>query len=88
MNPVPGVFRKNRFKKMPAPARELFTKIFEMRDGYAEQLDLPPNTVLSNENVFALSQRQISPGRLRFPHRVSREIRDRICRELEDILGS
>lgn len=86
MNPVPGVFRKNRFKKMPSRARDLFTKIFEMRDGYAELLDLPPNTVLSNENVFALSQGQISVGRLRFPHRVSRDIRARICRELEDLL--
>ncbi len=88
MNPVPGVFRKNRFKKMPATSRDLFTKIFEMRDGYAELLDLPPNTVLSNENLFALSQGQAGVNGLRFPHRVPRDIRARICRELEDILVS
>ena len=56
LNPVPGIFRKNRFKKMGRGEQSLFKSLFECRDEQAERLDLPPNSVVSNEDLFALSR--------------------------------
>jgi ribonuclease D len=87
LNPVPGVLKKNRFKKMPLECRELFKKLFECREEYAEGLNMPPNSVVSNENLFKLSQGEMRVKHLHFHGRVPGRIRDKVLHDFTDIMG-
>jgi ribonuclease D len=51
----PGVFRSRRFERLPKDGRQEFERLYQIREGYAKRLDLPPNTVLSNNHLFALA---------------------------------
>lgn len=86
LNPIPGVLKKNRFKKMPRECQVLFKKLFECREGYAEQLNLPPNTVVLNENLFSLSQGDMRLNQLHFNGRVPSSSREKIMRDFTDIM--
>ncbi|QEN07070.1 3'-5' exonuclease [Oceanispirochaeta crateris] len=86
MKPLPGVFKKNRFKKMPSKSRDLFKQLFDLREGYAEQLDMPPNSVVSNENIFAISQSLMTPGQIRFSGRVPRDISAKLLEEIKTLV--
>ncbi|MDC7235898.1 MAG: 3'-5' exonuclease [Spirochaetales bacterium] len=88
LNPVPGIFRKNRFKKMPADSRQLFRQLFDSREEYAERLDIPPNFLVTNENLFRLCQREMRIKHIRFhgrvPHNISEALLQDFSRILED----
>jgi len=72
LDPTPGLFKKNRYKKLPLKSRNIMKEFFDIRESYAERLDLPPNSVVSNENLFRLSQEMMNPGDLVFSRRVPR----------------
>lgn len=84
---VPGIFRKNRFRNLPSRNRELFRLLFEKRDGYARRLDLPPNSVVSNDDLFLLSSSRLSPSGISFSGRVPRSIAENIRRDFKEILA-
>lgn len=86
LNPVPGVLKKNRFKKMPQECRELFKKLFECREGYAERLNMPPNSVVSNENLFRLSQGEMRVKHLHFNGRVPGSTREKVLNDFFEIM--
>ena len=86
LNPVPGIFRKNRFKKMGRGEQSLFKSLFECRDEQAERLDLPPNSVVSNEDLFALSQRTLKLKNLRFSPRVPRRVQSQVLEDFSALM--
>jgi ribonuclease D len=86
LTPIPGVYRKNRFKKMPSWSQSLFKELFELREGYAEELNMPPNSVVSNENIFGLSQALLTPGEIRFSGRVPRSTSAKLVTELKSVM--
>lgn len=86
LNPVPGVLKKNRFKKMPRESRELFKKLFECREEYAEGLNMPPNSVVSNENLFKLSQGEMRVKHLHFHGRVPGRAREKVLQDFSEIM--
>ncbi len=77
-DPIPGVFRKGRFRNLPSAAKKLFTAAYEVRDGFARDLDLPPNSVVSNEDLFRLASKQMSAGDIRFSGSIRPELGARI----------
>lgn len=81
LNPVPGVMKKNRFKKMTRECRTLFNKLYECREEYAERVNMPPNSVVSNENLFRLSQSEMRLKHLQFHGRVPRGIRESLLQD-------
>ncbi len=85
---VPGVYKKNRFRHMPEFSRDIFRRLFEKRDGYARSLDLPPNSVVSNEELFRLSAFQMQPSRISFNSRVPKKMAGDIRREFEEIISA
>ncbi|MBF9016418.1 MULTISPECIES: 3'-5' exonuclease [unclassified Oceanispirochaeta] len=87
LNPIPGVLKKNRFKKMPQECRDLFKKLFECREEYAERLNMPPNSVVSNENVFRLSQGEMRLNHLHFHGRVPGRNREALLQDFSEIMG-
>ncbi|OQY34944.1 MAG: hypothetical protein B6241_03450 [Spirochaetaceae bacterium 4572_59] len=84
---VPGLFKKNRFKKMSRESQELFRKLFAVRNVYAEKMDLPPNSVVSNENLYQLSCRQMNPGQIIFSRQVRRESIPSIRDDVKQVLS-
>ncbi len=83
---TPGVFKKDRFRKMKSHNKKLFKELFERRDYYAEQMDLPPNSVVSNENLFSLSLLQAKVGEVVFSRKMSGKNVIKIREEFERIL--
>ena len=69
-NRKPGVLRSGRFKRLSRSRQKEFERIHEIRDRYARQLDLPPDTVLSNKDIIALVSDEISLGSIRGNRRV------------------
>jgi ribonuclease D len=69
-NRKPGVLRSGRFKRLSRSRQKEFERIHDIRDRYARQLDLPPDTVLSNKDIFALVSDEISLGSIRGNRRV------------------
>jgi len=85
---VPGIFKKNRFKKLPAASKDLFRKLFDTRDGYARKLDQPPNNVVSNEDLFRIATSRKATRELRFHRRIPGNVCRDIGRDFENILES
>jgi len=83
---TPGVFKKERFKKMSPGGKEWFKKLFDLRDGYAETLDLPPNSVVSNEELFRLSTGQMNVHSIYFNRRMDRDTIRKIQKEFSQAL--
>lgn len=48
INPVPGVKRKSEYRKLTKGQKSIFDALFDIREKYAEQLNWPPNNVISN----------------------------------------
>lgn len=66
----PGVLRSKAFRRMSKPQQRSFRALFTVRERYAAQLNLPPNTVLPNRTLFAVAQGERSTAELPCPSRV------------------
>jgi ribonuclease D len=84
---VPGVFKKNRFRKLPARSRALFKELFEKRESYARDLDVPPNSVVSNEDLFRLASEHMKAGDIRFRRGIPEDLAREIQGDFEKISG-
>lgn len=51
----PGVFRSGRHRKLSRRQQQEFARIYEIRERHAKELDLPPNTVVANNDLFAIA---------------------------------
>ena len=56
----PGVFRSGRHRRLTPSQQKEFQRLYDIRDRHARELDLPPNTVISNNDLFALAADEIS----------------------------
>ena len=50
----PGIFRSGRHERLRRDQQREFQRIYDIRERYAKDLDLPPNTVLANNDLFAV----------------------------------
>lgn len=80
----PGVLRSGRFRALRREQQREFERIFAIRDRHARELDLPPNTVLSNSDLFTLVLGATSLGSIRSNRRVPDTRLDAIKREIEN----
>ncbi|MDA3849711.1 MAG: hypothetical protein PF447_00395 [Spirochaetaceae bacterium] len=83
---IPGVLKKDRFKRMPRESQKRFRKFYELRDGYAKKLDIPANDVVSNEQLFQLCQEEISHRQLRFSNQLDLLDKDTLYRGIKDAM--
>ena len=79
VNRKPGLFRSSRYQRLNPGQRQELKRIYDIRERYARELDLPPNTVLANTDLFALVSGQIGPADLR----TGRRVPDRVFRALK-----
>mgnify|MGYP006292668193 FL=1 len=80
VNRQPGILRSGRFKRLSATQQQEFQRLYDIRDRYARQLDLPPNTVVANNDLFSLVAGKLSAeslrGNRRIPDPVLRAIKE------------
>ncbi|MEE8441195.1 MAG: 3'-5' exonuclease [Spirochaetia bacterium] len=50
----PGIFRSGRHARLSRDQQKEFRRIYDIRERCARELDLPPNTVLANNDLFAV----------------------------------
>ena len=84
VNRSPGLFRSSRYQRLNPGQRQELKRIYDIRERYAQELDVPPNTVLANTDLFALVSGQIGLADLisnrRIPDRAFRALK----REISD----
>jgi ribonuclease D len=78
----PGVFRSGRHKRLNRAQKQDFQRIHDIRDRYARELDLPPDTVLANKDLFALVTGEIEINDVRGNRRVPPEKLEELKREV------
>ena len=77
-----GVLRSGRFKRLSSAQKTEFERIFEIRERHARELDLPPNTVVANNDLFAVVTGGMSIKDIRGNRRVPAAILETIKREM------
>lgn len=79
----PRLFRSWEFRRLPAPAKKRFERIHEIRDGYAREMDLPPDMLLRKKQMFEIAAGRMDAQRLESHKRVPREIRDKLASAID-----
>lgn len=69
-NRKPGVFRSGRYRRLSREQQSEFTRLYEIRDRHARDLDLPPNTTVANNDLFALTEGRITVDEIQGNRRV------------------
>jgi ribonuclease D len=77
-----GVLRSGRFKRLSGAQKTAFERIFDIRERHARELDLPPNTVVANNDLFAVVTGAMSIGDVRGNRRVPSAVLEAIKREM------
>lgn len=84
LNRKPGVLRSRRFERLSKRRQREFERLYKIREIYAERLDMPPNSVVANNDLFAmaagtLALADLRPNR-RVPGRIFEELRTEMRR--------
>ena len=82
----PKLFSSGRFSSLGAEKQRVFKRLFEIRDRYAKNINLPPNSVFPNEQLFVLAEARNGCGDIHFGKRVSERTKQKIVADLEKVL--
>lgn len=74
----PGILRSGRFKNLNSRSQKLVEELYKLRDIYAKQLNLPPNSVFANDQLFKLARGDMHPDDVRFGKNVAKSIQESI----------
>lgn len=82
LSTVPGVKKKKPYKLLSPRMRDKFDSIFLIREKYAEKMNLPPNSVISNENLFNLARSDRNCDSSIIHHSIPRSIKTEILNKI------
>ncbi|MFW6260863.1 MAG: HRDC domain-containing protein [Spirochaetota bacterium] len=82
LNRKPGVFRSAAHKRLSPEQKREFQRLYDIRDRHARDLDLPPNTVVANKELFALARGAMDVSAITGNRRVPAERLERIRKEM------
>ncbi len=86
INRRPRLFRSGEFRNLSASARQRFERIYEIRDGYAREADLPPDTLLAKRHLFQIAANRMPAAALEVNPRVPRPIHRKMVADIEALL--
>lgn len=86
VNRLPGLFRSGRHKRLNREQKQVFQRLYDIRERHAKELDLPPNTVVANNDLFALVNGEIRVSDIRGNRRIPAAILDKVKQELGEAL--
>lgn len=78
----PGIFRTGRHARLSRDQKKEFQRIYDIRERYAQELDLPPNTALANTDLFAIVTREMDVADVRGNRRMPADSLQALIREV------
>ncbi len=82
----PKLFSSGRFMSLNKEKQGIFEKLFRIREQYAKNTNLPPNSVLQNDLLYELAESQIAVRDVTFGKRVPESIKQKIVADIEKVL--
>jgi len=70
---IPGLFKKNEYKRLNSSQKALFKGIYEAREYYAKEYNLPPFQVFDNNTLFDLAAGKKTLESLKISVRLSKK---------------
>ena len=83
INRRPRLFRTGEFGALSPAAKTRFERIYEIRDGYARQVDLPPDMLLPKRQLFQIAAGRMEARQLEPNRRVPGHIREKLIVDIE-----
>jgi ribonuclease D len=83
VNRKPGFLRSNRFERLGEPLRHRMESLYAIRERYAREFNLPPNSVVANRLLYELVEGRMSPAELRPARGVPADRFASMLREME-----
>jgi len=84
---IPLIFKKKEFRELSEDKKQIFKKVYEVRERFAELLNKSPNNILENKVLFDIINQEISLDTIRFNKGISKNNRIEIINKLRDTLG-
>jgi ribonuclease D len=83
---IPTVFKSIEYKELKKNEKELFQKIYDLRDELARDLDVPPNVIIAKEYMFRIVHGEIDIEKIVFDKKVNTSSRVKIINALRGIM--
>lgn len=87
-NKKPRIMKSPEYESLDAAKRKRFSLIYEAREEIAKRLNLPPNTVVANSELFEIVRMRRLVKDINFSRQVASEQQAGIRLELEKALGA
>lgn len=84
----PGILRSGRHKRLSASQKREFQRLYDIRERHAQELDLPPNTVVANNDLFAIVTGEMNVDAVRGNRKMPGGRLDAIKREMQEVINS
>jgi len=84
---IPTIFKSNEYKNLRSKEKADLKSIYDVRDGYAKSLNLPPNVVLEKKYLFMLAKGEIEVSNIAFTKRISERTICEITKSLTELLS-
>jgi ribonuclease D len=82
---TPRLLESGRYKSLARDKQRIFKRLFEIRERYAKNINLPPNSVIPNEQLFLLAEVRNGYSDIHFGKRVPESVQERIAEEIKKI---
>ena len=83
----PKLLESGKFKSYKIEQQRVFEKLFEIRERYAKNRNLPPNSVFTNDLLFKLTEAQSAVADMEFGKRISEKVKNKIIEEIKKVLN-
>ena len=83
----PKLLESGRFRSFKTEQQRVFEKLFSIRERYAKNINLPPNSVFPNELLFEITEVQTAVTDIEFGKRVSVKVKNKIIEEINKVLN-
>lgn len=87
-NTVPTVYRSGEYHSLSRVEKALFDRLYEMRDRYAREMNVPPNVALAKEYLFQASRKALDVNTIRFEKRVPEKYRKAIAEAVRENMAA
>jgi ribonuclease D len=82
---IPGVKKRKSYKLLAPHMKKRFDSVFTVRDKFAKKLNLPPNSVISNDILFDLAKTGRRLDSSIIHSKISRAVKSEILVNLKDV---
>ena len=86
-NKKPRIMKTPDFESLDATKRKRFMRVYEAREEIAKRLNLPPNTVVANAELFEIARTRLAVAEIRFNRQIADGAQAGIRQELEKALA-